>query len=416
MSNTNLKKNFIWNTIGGFTAAISSLFYTLVLTRLSDLNTTGLYTIAFAIACTMVTLASFGGRTYQVTDTKNEISPFSYIISRYFTVGITIILLIIYLFIKDYEVSKFFVILAICLFKFLEEVSDVYYGVLQKNDYLYKVGIFQFTKSLVNILLFTLLIILWNNLFISFFILFLINILFLIFVERKSASLCNKWKFGFSKAEIIKYFKANILICILTFLTTYIVNCPKYAIDSILTNDLQAIFGIIVMPATVMLLVGNFILNPFIVSIAEKYNEKKIKELSKLLFKVFGIMFLIGVAVFVVCFFIGIPLLNLIYGINLDKYKTSLLIIIVGSVFYAVTAGISTTLVAMRIIKIQVIGNLIVILFAFMSCNYLVENYGVLGASMTYTLLILVRFIIYVVIMIFSLMKRKKSITDESLV
>lgn len=416
MSNTNLKKNFIWNTIGGFTAAISSLFYTLVLTRLSDLNTTGLYTIAFAIACTMVTLASFGGRTYQVTDTKNEISPFSYIISRYFTVGITIILLIIYLFIKDYDVGKFFVILAICLFKFLEEVSDVYYGVLQKNDYLYKVGIFQFTKSFVNILLFTLLTILWNNLFISFFILFLINILFLIFVERKSASLCNKWKFGFSKAEIIKYFKANVLICILTFLTTYIVNCPKYAIDSILTNDLQAIFGIIVMPATVMLLVGNFILNPFIVSIAEKYNENKIKELSKLLFKVFGIMFLIGVAVFVVCFFIGIPLLNLIYGINLDKYKTSLLIIIVGSVFYAVTAGISTTLVAMRIIKIQVIGNLIVILFAFMSCNYLVENYGVLGASMTYMLLILVRFIIYVVIMIFSLMKRKKSITDESLV
>ena len=408
MSNTNLKKNFIWNTIGGFTAAISSLFYTLVLTRLSDLNTTGLYTIAFAIACTMVTLASFGGRTYQVTDTKNEISPFSYIISRYFTVGITIILLIIYLFIKDYDVSKFFVI--------LEEVSDVYYGVLQKNDYLYKVGIFQFTKSLVNILLFTLLTILWNNLFISFFILFLINILFLIFVERKSASLCNRWRFGFSKAEIIKYFKANVLICILTFLTTYIVNCPKYAIDSILTNDLQAIFGIIVMPATVMLLVGNFILNPFIVSIAEKYNENKIKELSKLLFKVFGIMFLIGVAVFVVCFFTGIPLLNLIYGINLDKYKTSLLIIIVGSVFYAVTAGISTTLVAMRIIKIQVIGNLIVILFAFMSCNYLVKNYGVLGASMTYTLLILIRFIIYVVIMIFSLMKRKKSITVESLV
>ena len=127
-------------------------------------------------------------------------------------------------------------------------------------------------------------------------------------------------------------------------------------------------------------------------------------------------MFLIGVAVFVVCFFTGIPLLNLIYGINLDKYKTSLLIIIVGSVFYAVTAGISTTLVAMRIIKIQVIGNLIVILFAFMSCNYLVKNYGVLGASMTYTLLILIRFIIYVVIMIFSLMKRKKSITVESLV
>ncbi len=408
MEKTNLKKNFVWNTIGSFTTSVTSLFYTLILTRFSDLDTTGLYTIAFAIACTFVTLASFGGRTYQVTDTNNEISPFSYIFSRYLTVFSTVLLLTLYLFIKGYGVYEFGIILIICLFKFLEELSDVYFGVLQKADCLYKVGIFQFAKAIFNIFIFILIIYFFDNLFVSFLILFSLNLLFLIFAERRSASKTGKWNFKIDKDEIFKYFKANIFICLLTFLTTYIVNMPKYAIDNLLTNDLQAIFGIIVMPATVMLLFGGFVLNPFIVSIAEDYNKNKINELIKLFIKMFLFILVAGIGTFILCYFFGIPLLNLIYGINLDDYKASLLIIIVGSIFYAITAGISSSLIAMRVIKSQVIGNVIVILASLLLCNHLVGTYEVLGASITYSLVIFFRFLIYLIIMIRVLVKRKR--------
>lgn len=413
MENTNLKKNFIWNTIGSFTTAITSLFYTLILTRLSDLNTTGLYTIAFAIACTFVTLASFGGRTYQVTDTNNEIPPFSYIFSRYLTVGTTILLLGVYLFIKGYNTFEYGIILIICLFKFLEELSDVYFGILQKADCLYKVGMFQFIKAIVNVILFAIIIYCFNNLFLSFLILFLLNTLFLIFVERKSAKKRKKWKFEIDKIGIIKYFKANLFICLLTFLTTYIVNMPKYSIDSLLNNELQAIFGMIVMPATVMLLFGGFILNPFLVSIAEKYNKNQISNLINLFIKMFFLIFGIGIIILIVCYFIGIPLLNLIYGVNLNDYKLSLLIIIAGSIFYAITAGISSSLIAMRVIKSQLLGNIIVILLSLVLCNYLVGKYEVLGASITYSLVIFLRFLIYLIIMVIVLSKKTKQFNGK---
>ena len=408
MSDNNLKKNIIWNTIGSLTISITSLFYTLILTRFSTLDQTGLYTIAFALACNTVTIASFGGRTYQVTDTKGEISTFSYIFSRYITVFLTFIILIAYLFTKDYTFYKSIVIVLICVFKYLEELCDVYYGVLQKNNKLYVVGKFQFFKSIINILLFLILIYITKDLLISFSILVVINLLFFLIFERRSAKKCEQWTYKTNKKELKKYFSANFLICILTFLTTYIINSPKYAIDSYLTSDMQAIFGIIVMPATVMLLVGNFILNPILVLIAEKYNDNKINEIKNIMYKIFGLMTIIGILGLIVCYFIGIPFLNLIYGVDLIQYKLSLMIIIVGSIFYAITAAISSILVAMRKIKSQVFGNLIVIIFSLLICVPLVKTHGILGASITYTTLIIIRFIIYLFIVFKNLLKRGK--------
>lgn len=399
MIDKNLKKNFIWNTIGSLAVSIISLFYTLILTRYSTLNQTGLYTIAFALACNTVTLASFGGRTYQVTDTKSEISTFSYIFSRYLTVFSTVLILLVYLLSRDYSVYKSTVVILICVFKYLEEISDVYYGVLQKNDKLYRVGQFQLLKSIINIIIFFIVINKTNNLLIAFSILVVINLLYFLILERKSAKRCEKWSWKVDKAELKKYFNANFFICVLTFLTTYIINSPKYAIDKFLSSDLQAIFGIIIMPATVMLLVGNFILNPIIVMIADKYNNGKIKEIVSLMMKVFGLIIMIGLVGLVVCYYAGIPFLNFIYNINLNEYKLSLMIVIFGSIFYAITAGISSILVAMRKIKSQVVANLIVIIFSLLICNFLVKKYFILGASITYTVLILIRFIIYIFIL-----------------
>lgn len=408
MRKDNLRKSIIWNTIGSSTLAITSLFYTIILTRLSSLAQVGLYTISFALACNTVTLASFGGRTYQVTDTKGEISTFSYILSRYTTVFFTLFVLIIYLLFKNYDIYKSVTILIICIFKYLEELCDVYYGIMQKNYKLYKVGIFQFVKSLINIFIFLIFILLKKNLFVVFILLFIIDILYFIFIERKYAIKCEKWENKVNKKELIKYFSANLFICILTFTTTYIINSPKYKIDLFFTNEIQAVFGIIVMPATIMLLIGNFILNPILVSIADMYNNNKISEITKIIYKIFGIMVFIGVIGLFGCYFFGVPLLNFVYSINFNDYKLSLMIIMVGSIFYAITAAISSILVAMRKIKSQVVGNLAVILISFLICGYLVKTYCILGGAIAYTLLIFTRFLIYVIILFLNLKQRIK--------
>lgn len=406
-----MKKNIIWNTIGSLTISITSLFYTIILTRCSTLEEAGIYTIAFALACNTVTLASFGGRTYQVTDTKNEIHPFSYILSRYMTVGTTIVLLLLYLFSKDYSVYKSLIIFLLCIFKYLEEVSDVYCGILQKKDQLYKVGQFQFAKSILNVLLFFLIIYFQGSLLYAIIAMILVNLSFVLFFERKNALKCEKWEYKVYKKELIQYFKANLLICLLMFLTNYLINAPKYAIDQFLSSDVQAIFGIIIMPATVMMLVGSFIMNPLLVNIARIFNEKKHKELNRLIIKIIGLISALGLCGLVVAYFLGIPVLNFVYGLDLSPYKTPLMIIIVGSIFYTITAVLSTIFVAMRKIKSQVILNLILCVFSFLLSYYLVSQIDILGGAIAYLIIVVLRFIGYMAL--FFVHSRKVVVTNE---
>ena len=114
-----MKKNIFWNMIGSFTLSITSLFYSIILTRYCNLEDAGIFAFGFSFACMMVTLASFGGRTYQVTDHSGKINTISYIITRYLTVNIAFLLIMIYLVVKDYNLLKTISIIFLCVFKFL---------------------------------------------------------------------------------------------------------------------------------------------------------------------------------------------------------------------------------------------------------------------------------------------------------
>ena len=327
MKNTNLKKNFIWNTIGVMTFSLTSLLYTIILMRFSTLKMTGIFSFGFTLACTTTALAALGWRTYQVTDVKNELSPFTYIISKFFTVSTVSIFILIFLLFRDYSFEKFIVVFLLCIFKYLEELSDVYYGIMQKEDKLYYVGIIQFIKSIVNIIVFLLTIMFLKNLIVSVISSVMVNFLFLLFFEIPIARKLNKWNHSTNRQQLLKYFKVNTTICIFTFLTMCLSNAPKYAIDVYLTDEIQAVFGIIIMPATVMILVCNFITNPILIQIANLYNDKKVKDIFKLFKKIILIIFLIGIFGLFVAYFLGIPFLNIIYSSNFDKYKLELIIL-----------------------------------------------------------------------------------------
>lgn len=58
------------------------------------------------------------------------------------------IIVVAYCVIMKYDAYKFTITVALCLMKCFEVFSDVFYGVLQKNDKLYVVGISLFLKSI----------------------------------------------------------------------------------------------------------------------------------------------------------------------------------------------------------------------------------------------------------------------------
>ncbi len=404
----NIKKNIVWNTIGVLTISSTSLLYTLILTHFCNLKDVGIFSFAFSFACMMITLASFGGRTIHITDSNNNNSNISYIITKYITVLITFLIVLIYIAIKSYSITKTTLIIILCLFKFFEEISDVYYGVLQKENYLYKVGIFQTVKSIINIILFTLIIVFSKNIILSSSSILIVNILFALIIERHAAKTANNWKFEIKTKEIKNILYQNFYVCFFTFLTSYIISSPKYAIDKYLIDDMQAIFNIILMPATFIYLLAGFILSPFMVEISKEIEKKEYDKSKKRVIKIISIILLLGIISLIGCYYCGIPILNIIYGIDLTAYKFGFLIIILGSIMYSISVAISTILIAYRELKIQTIISLVLSILSYLICNILVKKLSITGGCYAYLIVVSLRALIYIILFLSVIKKRKR--------
>ncbi len=133
-------KNFIWNSLGTGINSFNSLFFLIIVTRVNDIQTAGIFSIAYATATILYTLAMYSGRLCQVTDIENKIKDKDYITNRFITCILMLVGATGFLCIKQYPTFKTTIFALLAIFKGLEAFSDILYGVMQKNDILYKSG------------------------------------------------------------------------------------------------------------------------------------------------------------------------------------------------------------------------------------------------------------------------------------
>ncbi len=141
------RKNVIWNIIGATANAFNSLFFAVIVTRINGVNDAGIFTYSFATACLLYMIGVYAGRTFQVTDVSKKNSDTDYIYNRIITCIIMILVSVGFVIIKGYDIYKCIIFILLCLFKCIEAFSEVLYGVIQKNGYLYKVRNIDVYKS-----------------------------------------------------------------------------------------------------------------------------------------------------------------------------------------------------------------------------------------------------------------------------
>lgn len=393
----NFRKNFIWNVLGTGLNAFNSLFFLIIVTRINGTDIAGIFSIAFSTACVVYIIGTYAGRVYQVTENDKSINDKDYIANRLITFGLMILSTILFVLLRKYDLFKSTIFLLLAIYKGLEAFSDVLYGIMQKNDMLYKVGQSYFIKSLLSVIIFFIIDFMTKNLIfscISIVVIWLANILIIDIPIIKK--LINKEEKS-SIEGIKKIFKNGFFVFAITFLGLYILNAPKYAIDSFLPNEYQTIFGIIVMPATVITLFGQFLLHPYLNTFAKMYEEKKFNDMQKLEKKIVFYIIGFGVIASLLAYTIGIPVLQFVYGIDLSKYKVMLTMIIIASTFYNIGLIYSNVLTTMRKTFIQFIIYIIITIFAFVISRILTKIYEIQGAVIAYFLTMFVLFIIYII-------------------
>lgn len=393
----NYKKNFAWNIIGTSVNAITSLFYLIFVTRINGTNDAGVFTFCFSTALFFQVIGYYSGRVFQVTENNKKISDSDYLYLHIVNSLVMIIVCILFAIIKQYDLLKIILLLVLVLFRALETLGDCLYAIIQKKDELYKVGISFFVKALISLLLFLIIDLITKSVILASISLILVQIVIILFYDIKNI---RKYSFKLKKfkAQNLRYlYISGFYTFIFSFLTQYVINAPKYAIDSLLSNHYQTIYGIIAMPATIMILIGQFLIHPFLTQLTAKIKERKYTEFNNTVFKLLIIMFILGVLISIVAYLIGSPILQMIYGVNMENTKWLLFLIIIGSTLYGMVMILSNSLIALRKTLMQAVIFAVVSLIALFLSDCLINIFSLKGAVYSYLLSMLLLFILYTI-------------------
>ncbi len=410
------RDSFLWNMIGSMLMAFQSVIMLMILTRVLGLADAGIFTIAFANANLFLNIGKYGMRYFQVSDLKRQF-PFSeYKVSRVITVIAMLLTSIVYTlyaaFANTYSAEKTQIIIWMCLFKVVDAIEDIYHGYYQQENRLDIASKCLALRMLITIIIFALGLILFKNQLIALIISTIITTaLFLIF---------TKWTFGAFHKSISKpdfHFKNVVLLLKLcfplfagAFLSFYIGNAPKYAIDANLSDSLQACYGFIAMPVFVIGLLNSFIFNPMLYKMTRLWDSEKVKAFVIQTFIQSGLVGVITIVCIAGAYLWGIPVLSWLYNTDLAPYKTELLILLLGGGFLGLSGLLNAFITIIRYQKRIMWGYAFIAVLAFLFSNRIVEKYEMIGASILYTALMGGLCIIFIILFTYGVVKKRKEV------
>lgn len=406
------KRELIWNTISSVISSLISAVILAFCTRLNGVEIAGIFSICYATAYILNAIGDFGLRIFQVTDTNREYNFSEYLCSRIVAVLLMSVAAIIFVWVNGYDFEKLTICLLLVLFRVVENLSETYQAEFQINGRLELGG-----KSIVyrNILgLFGVFIVdyLTRNIVLALLSMVVINVVIFSLYDLKIVKKFTETKLKVDRKNVIKILKGCLPLAISTLISMYVINAIKYAIDSSGDYEMQTYFNIIYMPTFVINLISSFVLKPFLKPFGDAWNQGNYKRFVKIVLSIIGV--LVGATIFVeiVCYMIGIPVLQLIYGVSLDMFKIHLLLLVLSGLLYAIANLFFNLLGTMRAQRTTTIVYAITAIFTLIIPKRIVNYYGMSGAVASNILIMGILFTLmmffFIIVYLKNLKKNKK--------
>ena len=229
-----------------------------------------------------------------------------------------------------YDGNKSIVVLLICLVKWIDAFEDVFHGMLQQHDRLDIGGKILTVRLFLYTVLYMVLYAVTKDLILTSLISLLVS--FALFVLLNGMALKS---FPVEKGELS--FRKNRSYAV-GVLSPVRLNLPDYVYWKRAqirhrfrafqpgSSQLQLCFY----ACFVISLLSNFIYQPVLNKLAVIWNQRETSRFWKLIAKYIAAILGLTAAVALGGYFLGIPVLNLIYGVHLEGYLLHLEILLVG--------------------------------------------------------------------------------------
>ncbi|MCJ0537162.1 lipopolysaccharide biosynthesis protein [Enterococcus cecorum] len=381
--------NTLWYPLGMMMFSASSIILLIFITRFFGSVDSGIFAISWAVCQQMYSLGLFGTRNYQIADVENKFSFSQYYSSKFFSAILMLIGCIIYGLVLKLSWPKLLMSFLLTFLMIGEVFADVFAGHLQKMDRNAQIGKSYFFRILLYDLLFIFICLLSNNIFLAIIFSTIVSFSWIWIVDYyyivKDENSKNK-----EKVHLTISFKNVLIECIpillSAFLTNFIINIPKNAIELYSTNQLQAVYNILFTPTSIIALVSSIIFMPMYTKISQDWYKKRYKDFLKKITNVVIFICLFTIVVLIIAYFLGIPVLSFVYNVELAKYKFQFLLLVLsgGIVSISWLLVYLLTVFNRQILLVYIYGFVSVV--SNLLTNYFVKEAVIEGASFSYFL------------------------------
>lgn len=393
------KRIYLWNAAGSGVYALSSFLMLLIVVRFCGDEEAGVFSMGYAIAQLMLTIGVFECTVYFATDAANRFSHEQYLAFKICTCTAMVIASIVYIIPFGFDAHKAAVAYALCAFRLLEALDQYWYAAFQKHERLDIGGFSSVWRMVLAMVVFAAITLMNGDVVLACVAATLVEALWLALYDiPRLRKIVRVGKPDFNPKALGQLLWACLPLFLASFLSAYLNNIAKYAIDAVGNDQMQAVFNVLFMPAFVINLFLIFFMRPSLTTLANHWLRREGKPFMAILGKLLAIAAGITVVVLALCAFIGIPLLEWFYGMDLEGLVFALLIVMLGGGFLSASNVFYNAIVVIRVQHTVIIGYAVAIIIASLIAYPLVATQGIMGACISYCIACTVLFLVFAAI------------------
>lgn len=392
-------------------SASQSFIFLIAIQRICGPTVAGGYSIAYAIAQLMWTVGVFEITTYFATDIDGTYTPEQYLAFKIATSVLMVVTSVIYTATFHFDTHDLLITYLLCIFKLTDAFNCFFYALFQRIERLDVSGFGLFWQNAIATISFLVILPTTHNLIAALVVADVCQIAWTLpFYIGKSKELAPLGRPDWSLGTLVSLTLQLLPLFLATFLSGYLSNIPKYALESFATRDAQAIFGILYMPSFVINLFVQFFLRPSVTRLSILWTSRDFSSF----FRRTGILLLctvgITAAALVVAQTIGIPVLEAVFAIDLSGTKVAFLIIVLSGGILAACTVMYNCLVVVRGHKFVLVAYAVSVTVGVLIAPKLVKGSGLLGSGYVCLITAVVLFVCYLVTFVAFTRRKTKSL------
>lgn len=395
-------------SIGSLCSSAASMIVLLIVTRIMGAELSGAFSLAWSAAQLMLTIGWFSTRQYQVSDVKEEIGFREYCAMKMCSSMLMVILGAAYVKIYHYDSITTKMTILLCLFMITDVFADFFSGYFQHINKLYIGGISYAVRTVGYVSVLTIVLLTSKSLEMAILSVTVYVTIWLMLFDVKLVKMVPKKNLNLRRKNVVRLYIDCFPLFIGSFVTTFIMNIPKNAINKYMEASIQTSYNILFMPTSVINLCSMFLCVPFYGKLASLWMEENKDEFSKNLFKIGGLLVAMTIAILIGGITLGIPVLSWLYGVDLHLYRSAFMILLLGGGCYGLISLLAYVITVFRKQRVLLYVYLIGAVGAQFLVNPLVKVYGMMGAAMTYTITLIIICSILMAYIVYYLRKVEK--------